>query len=56
MLETLVQNQIIFYAMGVAAGIGVLSKLVAHITLRRMVKAASRMNKSNHKLTCTSKI
>ena len=50
MLETLVQNQIIFYAMGVAAGIGVLSKLVAHITLRRMVKAASRMNKSNHKL------
>ena len=29
MLETLVQNQIIFYAMGVAAGIGVLSKLVA---------------------------
>ena len=36
--------------MGVAAGIGVLSKLVAHVTLRRMVKAASRMNKSNHKL------
>ena len=28
MLETLVQNQIIFYAMGVAAGIGGLSKLL----------------------------
>ncbi len=35
MLETLVENQIIFYAMGGAA-IGVLSKLIAHFTLRRM--------------------
>ena len=50
MLETLVENQIIFYAMGAGAAIGVLSKLIAHFTLRRMVKAASRMSKSNHKL------
>lgn len=50
MLETLVENQIIFYAMGVAVGIGVFSKLIAHITLKRMVRAASRMNKSSHKL------
>ncbi len=50
MLETLVENQIIFYAMGAAVGIGVFSKLITHITLRRMVKAASRMNKSSHKL------
>lgn len=39
MLETLVENQIIFYAMGAGAAIGVLSKLIAHFTLRRMVKA-----------------
>ncbi len=50
MLETLVENQIIFYAMGVAVGVGVFSKLIAHITLKRMVRAASRMNKSSHKL------
>lgn len=36
--------------MGAGAAIGVLSKLIAHFTLRRMVKAASRMSKSNHKL------
>ena len=29
MLETLVENQIIFYAMGAGAAIGVLSKLIA---------------------------
>lgn len=33
MLETLVENQIIFYAMGAGAAIGVLSKLIAHFTL-----------------------
>lgn len=49
MLETLMENQVIFYAMGAAAGIGVLSKLIAHFTLRRLVRAASKMNKSNHK-------
>ena len=50
MLETVIQNQIIFYAMGAAAGIGILSKIISHFTLRRMVRAARKMNKSNHKL------
>lgn len=49
MLETLMENQVIFFTMGAAAGIGVLSKLISHITLRRLVRAASKMNKSNHK-------
>lgn len=50
MLETWMEHQVIFYAMGVAAGIGVLSKLISHFTLRRMVRAAGKMSTSNHRL------
>lgn len=49
MLETLMENQIIFYAMGAVAGLGVLSRLISHFTIGRLVRAAGKMNKSNHK-------
>lgn len=50
MLEAVIQNQIIYYVMGAAVGIGILSKVISQITLRRLVRAARKMNKSNHKL------
>lgn len=50
MLETIMKQQIIFYAMGVTVAVGVLSRLISHVTLRRLVRAAGKMNKSNHKL------
>lgn len=50
MLEAIVRQSIIFYAMGITAGLGGLGKLVSQITLRKMVKAASEISKSEHKL------
>ena len=50
MLETLVEQRVIFFVLGAAVGIGVLSKLITRITLGNMVKAAGNMDKSNHKL------
>lgn len=40
----------IFYVMGSFCGIGVIAKAVSAITIRRMVKAASEVQKSNHRL------
>lgn len=42
--------QIIFYAMGILLGIGVLAKLISTFTVRKMVKEAGEIQKSNHKL------
>lgn len=50
MLETIVKQEIIFYVMGVLLVLGILAKLVSHFTVRRMVKAAGEIQKSNHKL------
>lgn len=50
MLETVVKQEIIFYAMGILMVLGILAKLVSHFTVRRMVKAAGEIQKSNHKL------
>lgn len=50
MLETVVKQEIIFYAMGILMALGILAKLVSHFTVRRMVKAAGEIQKSNHKL------
>lgn len=43
-------TNIIFYLMIAVGVIGVVAKIVNHITLRRMVKAAGNMSKSTHKL------
>lgn len=50
MLETIVKQEIIFYVMGILMVFGVLAKLISNFTVRRMVKAASEIQKSNHKL------
>ena len=50
MLEAVMKYGVIFYAMGIVFGIGVVSKIVSHVTARKMVKAASEIQKSNHRL------
>lgn len=50
MLEKIVGQEIIFYVMGIVFGISVVAKLISYITVRRMVKAASEIHKSNHRL------
>ena len=50
MLETIVKNQVIFYVMGILFVLGVLTKVISVLSARRMVKAASKIHKSNHKL------
>ena len=50
MLEAVMKYEVIFYAMGIVFAIGVVSKIVSHITARKMVKAASEIQKSNHRL------
>lgn len=50
MLETILNSQLIYIGIGVAGVIGIVSKAIAQITLKRLVKAASNMNKSNHPL------
>lgn len=42
--------EIIFYVMGVLLGISLLAKLISTITVRKMVKEAAEIQKSNHKL------
>lgn len=50
MLETVVKQEIIFYAMGILMVLGIVAKLISHFTVRRMVKAAGEIQKSNHRL------
>lgn len=50
MLETIVARQIVFYFVGAVIAVGVIAKVIAGISLKRLVKAASNMGKSNHAL------
>ena len=50
MLETVMKYDIIFYVMGVMTVIGVAAKLISSITVKKLVKAASEIQKSNHRL------
>lgn len=50
MLETIVKQEIIFYVMGTLTALGIFAKCVSYFTVRRMVKAAGEIQKSNHKL------
>ena len=43
-------TNVIFYLMAAIGVLGVLAKLINHLTLRRLVKAAGNMPKSTHKL------
>lgn len=42
--------EIIFYAMGIFLGTSLIAKLISTITIRKMVKEAAEIQKSNHKL------
>lgn len=50
MLQKMVEQGIIFYVIGGLTAFGVFAKLVSYFTVRRMVKAAKDIQKSNHKL------
>ena len=50
MLERILTQQVFFYFVGAAIGTGILAKLISGISLKRLVKAASNMGKSNHAL------
>ncbi len=50
MLERIVQQEVIIYVMGILVTFGVFAKLVSYFTVRRMVKEAGEIHKSNHRL------
>ena len=50
MLETIVKQEIIFYVMGILMLLGIIAKLVSYFTVRKMVKSAAEIQKSNHRL------
>lgn len=50
MLEKLIEQGVIFYALGTLMVLGVFAKLVSYFTVRNMVKAAGEIHKSNHRL------
>jgi hypothetical protein len=50
MLEAIVKHGVTFYAMGIVLAVGVFAKVISHITIGKMAKAASEIQNSNHKL------
>ena len=50
MLEIIANNGISYVVAGGAAIVGVVSKIISNLTLKRMVHAAGNMSKSNHPL------
>lgn len=50
MLQTIVNTNVVFYLMVIVGVLAVLTKLVSHITLKRLVRASSNMAKSTHRL------
>lgn len=50
MLEIIVDNRIIYVVTGGVTALGVVSKIISNLSLKRMVKAAGNMSKSNHAL------
>lgn len=50
MLEKLVENQVFFYFAGITILLGTIIKVMVSISLKRLVKAAGNMSKSNHSL------
>ena len=50
MLETMVRKEIIFYVMAILMLLGVFAKVLFNLAVRKMVKAAGQIHKSNHKL------
>lgn len=49
MLEAITKYGVVFYVMGAAVAIGLAAKMLAYFTVRKMVRAASEIQKSNHR-------
>lgn len=50
MLEMIVDKNVVYVLMGAAAAAGVVSKCVVNVSLKRLVRGACNMSKSNHPL------
>ena len=50
MLEVVLDRHIMVILMGIAAAVGVISKIIAAVSLKRLVRASGNMNKSSHPL------
>jgi len=50
MLEIIVDNRVIYWVTGGVTVLGVAGKIISNLSLKRMVKAAGNMSKSNHGL------
>jgi len=50
MLETILDRHIVFVLLGILAFAGIISKCIVNVSLKRLVRAAGNMNKSNHPL------
>ena len=50
MLEIILEGRILYVLMGIMTAVGILSKIVVNLSLKRLVWAAGNMNKSNHPL------
>lgn len=50
MFDRIVRVQIIFYFVGVAIAWGIFTRVVAGISIKRLIKASGNMSKSNHAL------
>lgn len=50
MLEIIVGGRILYVFMDIFAAIGILSKIIVNVSLKRLVRAAGNMNKSEHAL------
>lgn len=50
MLENIVKQEVIFYAMAILLVLGFASKIISIVTTGKMVKAAGEIHKSNHRL------
>lgn len=50
MLETILDRHMVFVLLGILTAVGIMSKLIVNVALKRLVRAAGNMNKSNHPL------
>lgn len=49
MLEAMINTGILLWVLGILMTIGVLAKVISYITVRKLVRAASEIQKSNHR-------
>ena len=50
MLETILDGHIVFVLLEILAAVGIMSKCIVNVALKRLVRAAGNMNKSTHPL------